>query len=778
MNRRIEKIAHNRYTRDNLCIGVSLDFGQNQQNVYFEQKKKKKKQKPFLIDKDIMVKSLNETSQKQFTALRLREEYPPCSILIFSMGSVIIVGLRKLGLTPLSVLQAVSAIADTQEHPITISNVEIVNVVSTFNLFKLNFPSLKEFFREHKIAFTHVPDSFPGLFFKVLVPIRHLKRGETIGGYYTRAARERESGDTEAMKKNFRGKTVLVFQVGKCTILGACGGDDIHVIFKMLFGFFWYFIDNLVHLSDEEFENGKKKYHIPPLSWYLMTDFFLRTVPDYQLKSNVIFADLFPSLASKKTLVDKCTSLYSSPSSLDVATDFLTVIRQRMLRQTWREDYREWFLKLLVVPRRSSSPLPPPPPLLLLKQQPSPPLSTKIFLRKHHQSVFEKDLDKLCREEEEEEEEERRERIGYKNLSLTMQQSYGKLKRLQNLTRVLCKLEERLAKRNNTLATSYWTRCLFEGFEEYIPPSPMPPPPPSSSLLLTTPMPSSRSHLTNDAFNKIRKLRSNHKMKIRQLNQLEEIYDLVNRTTSEGRSDEIADFLGIDSYIISGLLNKDSPIPIKRSSVFSKDYTHMTPAQIFFNKHLYNNNKKYGNKTSEILNENRRGILDFIIGEEEEDVEHDQCSENLVRGNSSIATAVTIDDNNDDDNENNNSTKTYLDIQAIEKFLEDQGQHGIIFAPLSNYRTQHHQSLQTRLILENLKRQNQSSFSSLEHEMLTENYSFNKKGESKCCECKFTTNKLKRQTRCQPYSKNIVVKRRRKNFINSKKGGEKIPSIN
>jgi len=70
-------------------------------------------------------------------------------------------------------------------------------------------------------------------------------------------------------------------------------------------------------------------------------------------------------------------------------------------------------------------------------------------------------------------------------------------------------------------------------------------------------------------------------MKIRQLNQLEEIYDLVNRTTSEGRSDEIADFLGIDSYIISGLLNKDSPIPIKRSSIFSKDYTHMTPAQFF-----------------------------------------------------------------------------------------------------------------------------------------------------------------------------------------------------
>nr|GBG35414.1 wsv303-like protein [Marsupenaeus japonicus endogenous nimavirus] len=737
MNKGMEKIAHNCYTRDNLCIGITLDFGKNHQNVDFTSKNKKM----HLIDKTIMVKSLNETSQKQFTALRLREEFPPCSILIFSMGSVIIVGLRKLGLTPLSVLQAVSAIADTQEHPITIANVEIVNVVSTFNLFKLNFLDLKEFFRKNKIAYTHVPDSFPGLFFKVLVPIRHLKKGETIGGYYTQAAKEREAGNGDAVKKYFRGKTVLIFQVGKCTILGACGGDDIHVIFKMLFGFFWYFIDKSVHLTDDEFENGKCTYHLPPLSWYLMTDFFLRTVPGYQYKPSVVLANLI----SENYPINR----HCAVSNLPIAINRLVLTKDCMLRQTVRENPEVWFLNQLQVPII--------------------PLLTKAHLKKHT-TLFEKELAQLSTVQEK------------STHRLTVQQCYKQLLQLHNLTQISRKLEETLLK---NIPVSDRAKHLFESFEEYLPVTEGITSSPESLKPKTLPQfqKQQQYHYSQSMYSKEYKgdeIRSKHKMRIQRLNQLEEIYDLVTKIAKEGRCDEIAKFLGVDSYIISGLLNKNVPIPIKESSIFSKDYTHMTPAQAFFNKGLYN---KYGQ--AEVSHESRRGILDFMIDTKCEydarihqtttnNNQYDDKEKRKKKDSEKNDNVVVVDD--DDEEEEQQGTKIYLDVQAIENFLKEQVQHGIIFAPLSNYRTQHHQSLQTRLILEDIKRKtncHQPSFS-LDQELLNEN-SFYKKSENivhrECCECKLknvnqlysqiltSTNKMKRN---EDNMDNMIERKRKK----------------
>lgn len=254
---------------DNNCVSVVLDFGQNEAiavdaaNSFI------------MLDRARLIRSERETSQKQFTALKCRDSF--FSFLVFSSGALIVVGLQDSRLTRLCVTKSISSIVDTLEYPVWLKRVSIVNTVSTFNRFGLNFISLRDFFVRHCISFNYVPETFPGMFFKIRVPSRPLENTETLGGYYTQAALRSVKGWKRPPKGLFRVKTILVFKMGKCTVLGECGGDDMDVISKLLFGFFFYFIDHRIKLSEPEVHYIKHTYGIPPLEWYIYTHFFFYT---------------------------------------------------------------------------------------------------------------------------------------------------------------------------------------------------------------------------------------------------------------------------------------------------------------------------------------------------------------------------------------------------------------------------------------------------------------------------------------------------------------------
>nr|BDT62772.1 MAG: wsv303-like protein [Metapenaeus joyneri majanivirus] len=786
MDPNIIKLMKNNYTIDNLCIGISLDFGENlkrndtrlnnnnnnninidydniddnknidnssdndndknknkkktkcinikEENIYFSNKYYKR---PHIIDKSTMIKSLKETSQKQFTAIRLRETHPPCSILIFSMGSVIVVGLKKLGLTRLSVLQAVSSIADTQKYPVTISNVEIVNVVSTFNLFKLHFWYLKEFFRKNNIAFTYVPESFPGLFFKILVPIRHLKDDETVGSFYTRVARERENGDEDAIKRNFRGKTVLIFQVGKCTILGSCGGDDIQVAFKMLFGFLWYFIDRSICLSDEELEEQSKLYNIPPLSWYLMTDFFLRTVPDCKLSTNLIIPTLISKCDSKKKMNNRyCVYINKFLTHLNFT-------KSRMLRRIKRDDDNNLWENDIIL----SS--------LLL------PFSTEESILYYSNSVqnqvykyndtcktiFENEINNICQNNNNNNNNNSNNNINKNNNNNNNNninnnnnntKSEQQLKILFNLSEIDNNIN--FSNKTKTKVTSN----IFRNYEQYLPKN-------SENVnyyqqqqqqqekrqrqqqqqqqiqqykenlqkqylqlrqrqeqqknYIKRPFYGSRDLLINNRKKK-------YKLKISRLNQLESIYELVKNTVEKGNLKDIATFLHSDIHRLSSIIERDSCDFKIGSGYINKNYTQITPAQYFFESGLLSTICKENNINHEPIilsphinskKENRIGILDFMINSNLMDNELPFKENDYNNNNNNIS---NNDKSSNDDNNINDSvgSKIYLDINAIEKFLVEQAHYGSLYNPLSNYRTQHHQTAQTRMVLESFKR--------------------------------------------------------------------------
>ena len=306
---------------DNNCVSISIDFGKNsgdgfqdevedvtteEEDMYvdydravsaissndipdtgtsrfsFLASKSKKKAMPTgnraVINRARMILSERDTSQKQFTALKSRA--PFYSVLKFETGAVIVVGLQDPALTNLCATKTVTDIADTLKYPIRIRNVSIVNTVSTFNRFHLNFTGIVEFFNRHCIAYVYNPETFPGMFFKLRVPARKLETGETLGEYYTRVAAMRDSKDPNYKVTDWlRVKTVLTFKVGKNTVLGECGNDDVSVISKLLFGLFHYFMDHSIKLSPNEARRIRARYGIPPLEWYLHVDMLFHSHP-------------------------------------------------------------------------------------------------------------------------------------------------------------------------------------------------------------------------------------------------------------------------------------------------------------------------------------------------------------------------------------------------------------------------------------------------------------------------------------------------------------------
>nr|BDT62688.1 MAG: wsv303-like protein [Metapenaeus ensis nimavirus]GBG35494.1 wsv303-like protein [Metapenaeus ensis nimavirus] len=314
------KVDHARYSTDNNCISILLDFGKNRVeddhlpreeveegkdedfhgdiydkalllgsnkkmkdallSFFSSQGSGKKGQgiSKIIINRREMILSQRDTSQKQFTALKTSTG--TYSALIFETGAVIVVGLQEPKLTKFCVTKVVNDIADTLAHPIRIRNVSIVNTVSTFNRFHLNFTRLSEFFNRHCVAYIYNPETFPGMFFKVRVPTRKLEKGETLGEYYAKVAAMRDNKQsTFVIKEWLRVKTVLTFKVGKNTVLGECGQDDVSVISKLLFGLFHYFMDHNIKLSSSEARRLRDRYGIPPLEWYLYVDMFFHSHP-------------------------------------------------------------------------------------------------------------------------------------------------------------------------------------------------------------------------------------------------------------------------------------------------------------------------------------------------------------------------------------------------------------------------------------------------------------------------------------------------------------------
>ena len=276
------------FSTDNNCVSISIDFGKN---IGFEQintadainppaefeASRKIQPCKTVINRARMILSERETSQKQFTALKSRSSF--FSVLKFETGAVIVVGLQEPALINLCVSKAVTDIADTLKYPICIRNVSIVNTVSTFNRFHLDFTRICAFFDRHCIAYIYNPETFPGMFFKLRVPAKKLEDTETLGEYYTKVASMRDKESSFNVNEWFRVKTVLTFKVGKNTILGECGRDDVSVISKLLFGLFHYFMDQNIKLSPNEARRIRDRYGIPSLEWYLYVDIFFHSHP-------------------------------------------------------------------------------------------------------------------------------------------------------------------------------------------------------------------------------------------------------------------------------------------------------------------------------------------------------------------------------------------------------------------------------------------------------------------------------------------------------------------
>lgn len=251
---------------DNNCVSILIDYGRNNANANGS-----------LIDRERMILSERYTSQKQFTALKSKETF--YSVLKFKTGAVIVVGLKETDLTELCVVKAVAAISDTLEYPIWIDAVSIVNRVSTFNRFNLNFHGIRSFFRRHCLAHNYTPETFPGMFFKIQVPKDTSRGVEYLGAYYMQAALECRAAKTQdernaIMKDRFIVKRVLVFKIGKHTILGKSARDDVSMEARLMFGFFHYFMDKSIKMTRGEILSIRKKYSIPPLDWFVSSGLF------------------------------------------------------------------------------------------------------------------------------------------------------------------------------------------------------------------------------------------------------------------------------------------------------------------------------------------------------------------------------------------------------------------------------------------------------------------------------------------------------------------------
>lgn len=552
---------------DNNCISILIDYGSNVPPLAEGEDESSR----VIIDRARMVLSERCTSQKQFTALKSKDTF--YSVLKFKTGAVIIVGLQQTDLTDLCVIKATSAICDTMEYPITIKEVSIVNMVSTFNRFNLNFQGLCSFFNRHCVAYNHNPENFPGMFFKINVPkikSKRMDRFKNLGAYYTQVALESMAAETKSekqsiIKKRFRVKTVLVFKVGKCTVLGQCGGEDVSIISRLLFGFFHYFMDHNIKMSEEEIIATRKKYNIPPLEWYMFVDVFLHAHyynkpsietlrkamaddpdrepldvvffgPRQESASSTMSSNRIPSLAETIDTVrtlkrQKVTVNYLHEKEELSAKMAESIMNSR--RKPWWEGKKNRAKNT----RRVR-------PLLSSMDASSVGRNSEWFMTKH-------------------------------------EQDYNKIMKL---------IDEEL---NESLISAGY-RSPFSSAASYT---------------------ISSSFLHGSRVSQTKKIRHEHRVKLARLNTSFEIFKFLSRELTSGSTPELARLFGTDVYSLLALIES---LPLSKGHYtamrerFGDDY-NLTPGVIFFNRILNGNRKRCLEDDEEMCSSHDTAVRDYNI---------------------------------------------------------------------------------------------------------------------------------------------------------------------
>ena len=535
---------------DNNCVSILIDYGANVPPLAEGERESSR----VVIDKARMVLSKRYTSQKQFTALKIKDTF--YSILIFKTGAVIIVGLQQTELTDLCVIKATSAICDTMKYPITIKKVSVVNRVSTFNRFNLNFQAMCSFFNRHCVAYNHNPENFPGMFFKINVPkmkSKRMDRFKNLGAYYTQVALESMAAKTKSeqhsiINKNFRVKTVLVFKVGKCTVLGECGGEDVSIISRLLFGFFHYFMDHNIKMSEEEIIATRKKYNIPPLEWYMFVDVFLHahyynkpsieTVrkamagdPDREPLDAVFFGQRQNSASSTMS----CNRIPSLAETIDT----VRTLKRQKITANYLHEKEELSAKIaesLMNSRRK--------PWWETKGKKSRMKNT----RRARPLLSSMDGSSVGRNSE-----------------------WFMTKHEKDYEKIMKLIDEEL---NESL--------IMAGYRS-----------PSSSASAVSSKISS-SFLHGSRVSQTKKIRHEHRVKLARLNTSFEIFKFLNKELTSGSAPELARLLGTDVYSLLGLIQS---LPLSSGHYtalrekFGDDY-NLTPGSIFFSRTLNGDRKR------------------------------------------------------------------------------------------------------------------------------------------------------------------------------------------
>lgn len=263
-----EQFQHGKITTVNIIVRVKVAFRDG--NEWLIAKAFKERHGRMPINKSLLSEFTINSSLKQFTAYRLHFADPSFSALMFENGSIMIVGLKDRDKIIDCVDTSLKNLADAINTDIMIGRVSIVNIVTSFNLFPIDFKSLQEYLRANNKAFIYNPLTFPGLFLRINVPNYIIKR-RSIQKFY-------ESSKAGGCR-DFRPIKVLIFQQGKTVMLGTQGEQDWIIAFEMLFALLINFTTSQgnasLDMTIDQRTELQKKYKFPRLGWFRKNKHFL-----------------------------------------------------------------------------------------------------------------------------------------------------------------------------------------------------------------------------------------------------------------------------------------------------------------------------------------------------------------------------------------------------------------------------------------------------------------------------------------------------------------------
>lgn len=246
----------------NICVKVEGAFRDRQNpEEWLLSKKIVERYKHMPINKVLLNRYTINSSLKQFTAYRLYFADPSFSALLFENGSIMIVGVKDKDRIIDCVMESLQNMADAIKTDIALYKVKTVNIVTSFNLFPIDFRKFQEYLKINNNPFIYNPLTFPGLFIRVLVP-KHLLKTKKICQFYDK---------TEDMSQ-YRLLTVLIFHRGKTVTLGTQSEQDWIIAFEMLFALLINFTasdgSSDPTMNEEQRLNLQNKFDLPLLDWF------------------------------------------------------------------------------------------------------------------------------------------------------------------------------------------------------------------------------------------------------------------------------------------------------------------------------------------------------------------------------------------------------------------------------------------------------------------------------------------------------------------------------